>query len=245
MIKAYIYCSYKLSPVGFKLGVIDITNNQTDDFIPEYKNIDNFIKNAFYQGMIKCVFGKIPQNNRYTVLIKKLRFQGDKFRQADKYMNIAFEFDDFEEYKIFAGNIYNLYGSQYEGLIQRIASFIIPDGTVESYALKIDAKGINDFKDDMLRSDDIRCDIKKYIDDSENKTYIETIYEINGTEDIIQMFEIDLNTYHVRKVKQELYYICEGKLDFKSKKKFLPNLIIISGIVLSILTVWLILCLNK
>lgn len=149
----YIYCSYKFSPSGFQIGVIDTEKKSDNFYIPktlEGNALDNFITKALEQGFIKKVFGKEPDSGKYIFLVKKL--QQNNIEDAnegtiDIYMNFVFVFDNAKDFAAFSVNFDNL-----NDAAERCAAFIIPDRNIETFALKIDAEKFNSFVEEMLKS---------------------------------------------------------------------------------------------
>ena len=150
--RAYVYCSYKFSPVGFQIGTITYDAAQKNFYVPTKDALDDFVVKAFEQGFVKKMYGLIPESRKYIFLVKKLQqnnVEDPNEGTIDFYMNFAFEFDSFGEFNNFCGNFEELLESERAG--EECAKFIVPDRTVETFALKMDAATFNGFMDKMLR----------------------------------------------------------------------------------------------
>ena len=77
MITIHVYCSYKLSPVGFQYGVLQYPPDPGGDYIPLSQPEENastsFVKAAFTHGFITEARGKIPDSNACVFLVKRYR----------------------------------------------------------------------------------------------------------------------------------------------------------------------------
>lgn len=175
--RAYIYCSYKFSPVGFQMGVIDYNPATTEDYIPENQSLNKFVVTAFEQGIITKIYGLIPSTAKYVYIIRKLKKNNvidDNEGEIDLYMNFAFEFDDFNEYKNFRVNFENLDDAEDE-----CAKFIVTDRSVKTYALKVKAAEFNNFVEQMLTATDSRTDSKSiYVEVVPSKPQEEILKEL-------------------------------------------------------------------
>lgn len=160
--RAYVYCSYKFSPVGFQIGTIKYDAAQKNFYVPTQNNLDNFVIRAFEEGIVRKVYGLIPDSNKYIFLVKKLQqnnVDDPNEGMIDFYMNFAFEFDNFNDYNNFCGNFNKLLE---EGTAaEECAKFIVPDRQVETFALKINAEAFNSFIKEMLDKADGGQDAKK------------------------------------------------------------------------------------
>ena len=108
MINAYLYCSYKGSPVGFRIGKIMYELPEDKDYAElSLEGIDGFIRKAFESGIVDEAFDKIISKDgteRYFVMVKKLSYSDpvSTGNASEIYMNFAFEFDKYDEYERFA-----------------------------------------------------------------------------------------------------------------------------------------------
>ena len=75
MCELYSYCSYKGSPVGFRIGKTKVENEIDLTLCDD--NINQFVRKSFESGMITCVFGKLPKSDKYVYLVKKLEYTGN------------------------------------------------------------------------------------------------------------------------------------------------------------------------
>lgn len=102
--KIYYYCSYKGSPVGFRIGYIDLENNdQASDFCDlSDQKIDPFIRRCLETGLVRSAFGRIPTESgefsSFFLLKKKLK---GKKQDVDYYMNIAITCEKWKEFHDF------------------------------------------------------------------------------------------------------------------------------------------------
>lgn len=149
--KAYIYCSYKFSPVGFQMGTIEYNPSSVEDYIPNNDSLDKFVVTAFEQGIVRKVYGLNPNNSKFVYLVKDMKKSNvvdDNEGEIDIYMNLAFEFDNFDDYKNFSTNFDNLS----EQAAEECSKFIAPDRSVKTYALKVKFAEFNSFIERMLVS---------------------------------------------------------------------------------------------
>ena len=134
--RAYVYCSYKFSPVGFQIGAFDFDAAQKNFYVPTKNALNDFVVKAFEQGSVSKMYGRLPAG-KYIFLVKKLQknnIEDPTEGTIDFYMNFAFEFDSFGEYKNFFGNFNALTNPADE-----CAKFLVTDRRVETFALKVDA----------------------------------------------------------------------------------------------------------
>lgn len=86
----YYYCSYDGSPVGFRIGKVDVSSQETKMQELSGEHIEPFIRRCFENGLVRSAFGKIPSNEvlkkKYFLLKKKLVGKKDS---CNYYMNIA------------------------------------------------------------------------------------------------------------------------------------------------------------
>ncbi|MBE8950286.1 MAG: hypothetical protein SR3Q1_06780 [Quinella sp. 3Q1] len=152
--RAYVYCSYKFSPVGFQIGAFDFDAAQKNFYVPTKNNLNDFVVKAFELGSVSKMYGRLP-SGKFIFLVKKLQknnIDDPNEGTIDFYMNFAFEFDDFGEYKNFCGNFNALLE---DGIAADVcAKFLVTDRSVETFALKVDAAAFNKFVADMLQESD-------------------------------------------------------------------------------------------
>jgi hypothetical protein len=150
--KAYIYCSYKFSPSGFQMGKIEYNSSAVDDYIPSGNALNRLVVTAFEQGIVSKVYGFIPDSSTYIYLVKDMKKCNviDKNEgEIDIYMNLAFEFDNYDDYKNFSANFNSL---SVEQVADECSKFIVPDRAVKTYALKVKSSPFNAFIEKMLKS---------------------------------------------------------------------------------------------
>ena len=134
MCELYSYCSYKGSPVGFRIGKTKVENEIELTLCDD--NINQFIRKSFESGMITCVFGKLPNSDKYVYLVKKLEYTGNN-GESIIYMNFAWIFSDYEKYISFVSGIKDLSDDKISEIMYKI---IEPDSNDENFALKINGK---------------------------------------------------------------------------------------------------------
>lgn len=97
--KIYYYCSYKGSPVGFRIGCIESNNKDSDFCDLSDKKIDPFIRRCLEAGLVRSAFGMIPaesgESSSYFLLKKKMK---GKKQNIDYYMNIAITCEKWDEF---------------------------------------------------------------------------------------------------------------------------------------------------
>ena len=180
--RAYVYCSYKFSPDGFQIGTIKYDAAQKNFYVPTKNNLDNFVICAFEEGIVRKVYGLIPDSNKYIFLVKKLQqnnIDDPNEGMIDFHMNFAFEFDNFNDYNNFCGNFNRLLEERTAAT--ECAKFIVPDRNVETFALKINAELFNGFIKDMLsKSDGGQVDKKIFVEVISSKLDESKLKEIFG-----------------------------------------------------------------
>ena len=134
MCELYSYCSYKGSPVGFRIGKTKVENEIDLTLCDD--NINQFVRKSFESGMITCVFGKLPKSDKYVYLVKKLEYTGNN-GESIIYMNFAWIFSDYGKYISFASGIKTLSDDKISEIMYKI---IKPDSNDEKFALKINGK---------------------------------------------------------------------------------------------------------
>ena len=179
--KIYVYCSYKLSPVGFQPGVIEYDPDAVDDYIPKNEPLNKFVMTAFGEGIVKRAFGLMPGTSKYIYVVKQLQKNNvvdANEGEIDLYMNLAFEFDGFEQYKNFVGNFDSI---STEEAIDECAKFIVPDRSVKSHALKLGAAQLKTFVEKMTAPFRLKLDDKKlYVEVVPSKPREEQLQSIFG-----------------------------------------------------------------
>ena len=188
MIRLYVYCSYKFSPVGFQLGIIDCTEGIREKYlIPKKKsNVIDFIPCFFEEGLIQKSYGYIPERKTYLFLQKKLSGVSQEDASVTIYINFAFEFDDYNKYYIFKCNFDRL---SIEEQAQKCALFIVPDKSVDFFALKVDRERLDDFISEMQKNLNSlpldkhnECKEKLFIDSISSNDYSQKLNQTIGME---------------------------------------------------------------
>ena len=160
--RAYIYCSYKNSPEGFCLGAITYNPDAVEDYIPAKDALNKCVVKAFDEGIIDKIYGLMPNTDKYIYLLRELKKRNaldSAEGEIDIYMNFAFEFDGYDEYRNFVGNFDSL---SIEEATDACAQFIQPDRSVDTYALKIKAVEFNAFVKKMSAPSKLAVDTKKF-----------------------------------------------------------------------------------
>lgn len=229
MIKAYIYCSYKGSPVGFKLGSIIYDAARQDDYIPVSDGISPFIRCAFEQGFVRRMYGRIPEpgEGRYVLLAKKLEYAPSGGNKAKLYMNFCFEFDDFDDFQRFSNNFLAMEDGD---RAEKSASFILPDSAVQEFALKIRAREFNAFISELLGENnaglaaiDGKCGEYIYFGVQSSK---------DDAKKLSDAFRLDVGKFFMD--AEKTYCYPKSSTDNPGKKKVLP-LILGAAVVMAIL----------
>ena len=223
MLKTYIYCSYKLSPVGFQLGTIEYSESPKKEYyIPTHNDITPFVATAFEQGLVKSIYGKIPSTEpaRYIFMIKKLNYskQNNEEFGSDLYMNFAFEFDSFEEFKNFKNNI-----NVITDLASKTAEFICPDNTIPEFALKIDANKFNSFIKRLLKSNESNK-TNTNIANCKQDTFFSLISSSDYTKEIAKIFQLEQS--NIIKQSNAIYRYTKKKIMLHLEKKILIRIIL-------------------
>ena len=159
MITLHVYCSYRLSPVGYQYGVLRYPVSGGDNYCalapPEANPATRFVKTAFDYGFITNVQGKVPNSNSYVFLVKHYQHsysEGHADIGKDVAMNMAFEFEKPDEYTRFVTSFKRKLKDDEAKLKRVMADMIHPDYAVPDYALNINRKNLVAFMDEMLDS---------------------------------------------------------------------------------------------
>lgn len=172
MITVHVFCSYKLSSLGFQYGTFVYSPDESGDYYylsDQYKI--PFISTSFNYDLIRRVCGKLPletDNNNYIFLFKKISYvYGEEHEETGKdvTVNMAFEFDDFSEFSVFASAFLNEEKQDMKKLAKELANCVIPDVSVEKYKLLISKKYFDIWVKDKLQyiKVDSDCNLKKEI----------------------------------------------------------------------------------
>lgn len=155
MITVHSYTSYKLSAKGFEYGafVYDRSQESNENYKLSSSGRSRLADTAFSSGIIRKVCGKIPASSRYIILVKRINhiFQNkkDDFGK-DISINIAFEFDEPEQFSRFTLAFNSALNENPEKLSEEMAGFIRPDPDINYYGYDIDRKRFNCFMEKML-----------------------------------------------------------------------------------------------
>lgn len=95
----YYYCSYKGSPVGFRIGSIEYRNQDQGFCSLEDTDIDRFIRGCMERGEVRSAFGVLPgepdSEPSFFLLKKKMKVS----RDIDYYLNVAIVCEAWDEFK--------------------------------------------------------------------------------------------------------------------------------------------------
>lgn len=149
MIRVHTYCSYKLSSSGFQYGTFDITDDETEGmYYLSDDNKDSIVSSAFDYSIVKRLKGKIPKKNTFVFLFKKISYTYDSEHDdvgGDVTLNMAFEFDDYEQFVSFSNEFENQEKNAPLKLARLLADCIEPDISITKYKLSIHKKNIDDW----------------------------------------------------------------------------------------------------
>lgn len=159
MLKVHAYCSYKLSPSGYNYGTFSRGDASDEFYELSSEGKSEIVAKAFETNYISKLSGKIPDSCNYIFLIRKYKHSYDNHDDFGKtvYINIAFEFDIYNEYNRFIASFGDV---EYGCMCERLADFIVPDSSVSLFALKINKARFDKFMEEMLVSDPIK-DVNK------------------------------------------------------------------------------------
>ena len=158
MITIHAYCSYRLSPVGYQYGILRYPasgSGSAGNLSPPGQNfVTDFVTKAFDNGFITGVSGKVPvpDLSRYLLLVKKRHYsypEGHQDIGKDVTINLAFEFDDFDEFCRFAISFEKANSENSSLLDKKMADLILPDYNAPTYGLKIDLGKLDVFFKEM------------------------------------------------------------------------------------------------
>lgn len=159
----YVYCSYDGSPVGFQLGKITYDASRTENYALEELENPSLITKVFFSGNISRAWGWNKGNESYFALYKNIDGSG-------WYMNFAFEFSDFAEFKKFKGNMDGL-GS--EKLVEVCLPLVLKSN--DEYGVQVDAKALRFFVEGLEEKE---ADVK------EGRTYFESPKQVDVSQRI-------------------------------------------------------------
>lgn len=151
MLRVYTYCSYRSSPVGFCLGVIDMDSEPHEYLFPSVPKVTSAkIKEYFSGGLMNDCFGGFQERGTYTCVVKSLEkeFYNEDGMLSKKYGNFAFETDRYDEYKRISINLKKMGKDR---LNEYMDQFLIPDSSVPDVALKIQTEAFKDFIRQLLK----------------------------------------------------------------------------------------------
>lgn len=223
--KVYTYSSFDGSKVGFQVGTFEPDAGCSKEYyIPQNNDINSKVRKAFESGIIRKIYGKLPHDENYVVMVKGIKSNADSDHK--KYGNFAFEFDknesgDYSKYQSYIKN------AQPENLYDKADKFLIPDNSVGNYALKIDAKEFKNFMNeiDENKNYDMNDDEKEYL-------YVETNYKNSDHSDKLNTI---FNTTDIARTKDSGVYTNNPKKKLTSNlKRFLPFILGLAAVIIII-----------
>lgn len=160
MIVVHVYCSYKLSPIGFAYGTFKYSPDNSSDekyYFLSQENNNTFVRNSFESGIIRRVYGKIPNKKKYIFLIRKLKYDyGKEYENfgRDVDMNFAFEFEDYNKFKTFKRNFeyYEKHDKKHDKseFYKKLADCIHPNKDISIFKLDINKKNFKALYDILI-----------------------------------------------------------------------------------------------
>lgn len=152
MLRVYTYCSYRSSPVGFCLGVIEFSDLEPHEYLfPSVQKVTSArIKEYFSRDIMKDWRVAFKDGENYICVVKLLEkeFYNEDGMPSKKYGNFAFETDNYDEYEKIAINLGKMDKDKLSDCMDR---FLIPDSSVPDAALKIKTKVFKDFIHCLLK----------------------------------------------------------------------------------------------
>lgn len=201
MLRVYVYCSYRGSPVEFTLGAFEYDNSSDERYIyiSKDKVKNETIREILYNRTVKAMYGKLlsesDEEARYICLIKDLKcdFIDEDEMPSIKYGNFVFETDDRSLYIRMFNNLKRIQNK----LNEYLDRLVIPDLYVDDFKLKIDNHVFKEFY----------AEITKIVDADVNDALI----IITNESDMDKSDELsDLLKTNVIKKKDNVY-ICKKK----------------------------------
>lgn len=224
--KAYTYSSFDDSKVGFQMGTFEPDAGCSKEYyIPQNKYINEYVRKAFEEGIISKIYGKLPHDENYVVMVKGIKSNADSGQK--KYGNLAFEFDKNES------GTYSKYQSyikstQPQNLYNKVDKFLIPDNSVEDYALKIDAKEFKNFMNEVSKSPSSGDpNEKEYF-------YVETNYKSSDYSDKLNTI---FNTNDIAQTKDAGVYTNNPKKITSKPKKIIPLFLGLAAVIVIIVCI--------
>lgn len=141
MIIVHTYCSYKLSPSGFQYGTFVVKTDENEDmYYLSDDRTDNIVSSAFDYSIIKRLKGRIPDKNTFVYLFKKILHTYDTDHDdfgGDVSINMAFEFDDYDQFVSFLGAFEDSEDNSPVKLAKSLADCIFPNISITKFKLSI------------------------------------------------------------------------------------------------------------
>ena len=229
--KIHLYCSYRLSPVGYKYCYCS-----SDDYTLSEESSDMFVLESFECGYIKKFKGR--KNGKYYLIVNRLVYDyGNDHAdlKRDVTINIAFEFDKKKDYEIFSNNFEKYaFSSNDSGYLKElcweIADCIDPtDKDQSKFGYVINKDNFDRFLEAMQKTQN------EIIPEDKNEEDFSDHYEI------ISEYENDVGDKIKEALNIELDYTMESvgttstKYVFPKKKRLIPIttiILILTGLII-------------
>ena len=244
MITIHAYCSYRLSPVGYRYGVLRYPVSGGGDYCalapPEESPAMRFVKTAFDNGFITNVRGKIPGTESYVFLVKRYHhsyLEGHADIGKDVSMNMAFEFGEFNDYKRFTTSFNRKLKDDEAELKREMADMIHPDYAVSHYGLDIRREKLDAFMSEMLNT---QSDAQPS-DPIEKTAFYVLSAQKDYCEELTQLFGLDSVYYGVHRSRSndKKYMYAKKKALRATGQPNLPVWLILILILITLLGVFL------
>ena len=245
MITIHFYCSYSLSPEGYCHGVLAYPSAENNGFYvlspPKDNKTVQFVRTAFQSGFITRVRGWIPDTESYVYLVKRYQYSYQNNHAdigKDVSINMAFEFDNIDEYKRFFTSFDGMRKDENAGLKRKLADLIHADYSIPDYALNIQKESLDDFMAEMLGSQpDAR------LDKTLEKTFYHTLSaQTNYTNELRRLF--CLNNGQIARNEKLYVYSKKNKSDENAGKSPITSLKDFSVIIALIIFLLILLALS-
>ena len=204
-----------------------------------------FLPTAVYhiRGFMSCFFftrfGTCPES--YVYLVKRYQYSYQNNHAdigKDVSINMAFEFDNIDEYKRFFTSFDGMRKDENAGLKRKLADLIHADYSIPDYALNIQKESLDDFMAEMLGSQpDAR------LDKTLEKTFYHTLSaQTNYTNELRRLF--CLNNGQIARNEKLYVYSKKNKSDENAGKSPITSLKDFSVIIALIIFLLILLALS-
>lgn len=236
--KVHVCASYKRSPVGFRPGSFYYREDRVENYLLSFDSGNSIIYNIIEQGFITRAEGKMPNQEKYLLLIKAVEYHYKNHDEFGKivYINIAFEFDTAKDYNRFKSGYDNFGKSE---LAKSMADFIVPDKNEMKFGLHIDGMKFNCFVEEIkskaIEMPDTVDSFELVTRSSSTTDYADKIKELFGVEfgrknETRYIYPKKKHSLINQNHQMEMFYHSSAKA---STAKFKPfHYIIIGGVVI-------------